>query len=276
MRHEELKLKATDGTELFAQCWAAAEPHALVCLVHGFGEHSGRYTHVAEAMVAAGLAVVAIDQRGFGRSPGKRGYTPTYLQNLKDIGTLIETAKGHFPNLPTFLYGHSMGGGMVLNYTLRFKPQLAGVISTSPWLRLVTAPPSWLISLARFIGLFWPQFTIEREGEGGVLSRDPAIEEAMDADPLSHGAMSVPLFLGANDGGAWVLSQAKNFPLPLLLMHGDADKLTAYDASAAFAQNAPTQTTTFERWPGYYHETHNDIGKEEVIETIIEWINERA
>ncbi|MCB0034345.1 MAG: lysophospholipase [Anaerolineales bacterium] len=275
MKHQEFIMTAADKQELFAQSWAPDTPTGLVCLVHGFGEHSGRYTHVAQAMVKADYAVIAFDQRGHGRTAGKQGFTPSYNLSLHDIDKLISEGQKRFPHLPTFLYGHSMGGGMVLNYTLRYKPKLQGVIATSPWLRLTTPPPAAVTGIARLIGSVWKGFTITGKHENGILSRDPAVDEAHIADPLTHSAISAALFFGANDGGAWVLSQAADFPLPLLLMHGDADKLTSFAASQEFAQNAPAATTTFKAWLGYYHETHNDIGKEEVIATIISWMNEQ-
>lgn len=275
MKHQEFTITAADKQELFAQCWAPDhQPKGLVCLVHGFGEHSGRYAHVAQAMVEADYAIIAFDQRGHGRTAGKRGFTPSYNLSLHDIDKLINTAKKQFPDLPTFLYGHSMGGGMVLNYTLRYKPDLQGVISASPWLRLTAPPPAAVTRAARLIGSVWKGFTITGKHEKGILSRDPAVDKAHLADPLTHSTISAALFFGANDGGAWVLSQAGNFPLPLLLMHGDADKLTSFAASQEFAANAPA-ATTFKAWPGYYHETHNDIGKEAVIATMIEWMNNR-
>lgn len=276
MNNQEITLTATDHSKLFAQCWTpSGQPRGLICLVHGFGEHSGRYAHVAAAMTAAGYAIIALDQRGHGRTSGKRGFTPSYDQSLQDIGVLIAEGKRRFSELPTFLYGHSMGGGMVLNYTLRYKPQLIGVIATSPWLRLTKPPSAVVTGLARAISTFWKGFTVTGQHENDILSRDPAVDEAHIADPLTHGSISAPLFFGAHHGGDWALAHAAQFHLPLLLMHGDADKLTSFQASQEFAQNAPAATTTFKVWPGFYHETHNDIGKEEVIATIIAWMDEQ-
>ena len=136
MRHIDTNWTSADGLPLVGRCWEpAGEPRAVVCLVHGLGEHSGRYAHVAAALNDAGYAVLACDKRGHGRSGGKRGHTPSYEALMTDIDLLLAQAEQRFPGKPRFLYGHSLGGNEVLNYALRRKPDLAGVVATSPGLR---------------------------------------------------------------------------------------------------------------------------------------------
>lgn len=281
MKHLEFAFTATDNTQLFAQSWepidpANQAPRALICLVHGFGEHSGRYAHVAQMMTDVGFVVCAMDQRGHGRSQGKRGYTPAYSQSITDIGTFITTSQRRFPNLPTFLYGHSMGGNMVLGYTLFNRPQtLRGVVSTSPWLRLTTPPPRIQIMSAKLVSKFMPTYTITSEFEPLVLTHDPAVDEAYNSDPHNHGEMSTKLFLGVSENGEKIIQQASKFPLPLLLVHGTADGVTSHAASVEFAASAPTSTTTFKEWPDLYHETHNEPEQKEVIQYTIDWLNDQ-
>jgi alpha-beta hydrolase superfamily lysophospholipase len=277
MKHLEFAFSAADTLQLFGQSWEPIDnsqpPRALVCLVHGFGEHSGRYAHVAQMMTDAGFIVIAMDQRGHGRSQGKRGYTPEYDQSLQDIGTFIAESQRRFPNLPTFLYGHSMGGNMVLGYTLFKKPQtLHGVISTSPWLRLTTPPPSIQITGSKLISKLIPTFTITNEFEPLVLTHDPAVDEAYNSDPHNHGQISAKLFLGVTENGEEIIRRASEFPLPLLLVHGTADPVTSHTASTEFAAAAPRATTTFKEWDGLYHETHNEPEQEEVISYTVQWL----
>lgn len=276
MNYLEFSLSATDGLQLYGRSWTPPQAaQALVCLIHGFGEHGGRYAHVAEAFTAAGYAVLALDQRGHGRSQGKRGFTPSYDQSLTDIGTFIAEAQKRVPGVPTILYGHSMGGNMVLNYTLRRKPTtLKGVIATSPWLRLTKAPPAAQVTAARIISTVWRTFTITNEFEDNLLSRDPEVDRLYKSDPLVHGHMSGKLFFGTNQAGQWAIEHAAEFPLPLLLVHGDADPITSYHASREFADRAPAATTLFHTWPGYYHETHNEPSpdKEAAIQFNIAWV----
>lgn len=280
MKHLEFTFNASDNTQLFAQSWEPDDqtqpPRALICLVHGFGEHSGRYTHVAQMMTDSGFIVVGMDQRGHGRSQGKRGYTPAYTQSLHDIGTFITTCQKRFPNLPTFLYGHSMGGNMVLGYTLLNQPQtLRGVISTSPWLRLTTPPPNSQVTGAKLISKVVPKFTITNEFEPLVLTHDPAVDEAYNSDPHNHGQMSAKLFFGVTESGEEIIRRASEFPLPLLLVHGTADPVTSHAASHEFAQSAPADKLTFKEWPELYHETHNEPEQTEVISYTIGWLNEQ-
>jgi alpha-beta hydrolase superfamily lysophospholipase len=276
MKHLEFPFRATDKLQLFAQSWQPIPPQpaprALVCLVHGFGEHSGRYAHVAQMMTDHGFIVVGMDQRGHGRAQGQRGFTPSYDQSIQDIATFIGVAQQRFPDLPTFLYGHSMGGNMVLGYTLNHRPQtLRGVISTSPWLRLTTPPPAAQVQGAKLVSQLLTGFTITNEFEPLVLTHDPAVDEAYKSDPHNHGYMSAKLFLGVTANGEEIIRRAAEFPLPLLLVHGTTDPVTSYAASAEFAQSAPP-TTTFKEWPGLYHETHNDLEKVEVIAYNIAWL----
>ncbi|MGB2782801.1 MAG: alpha/beta hydrolase, partial [Atribacterota bacterium] len=117
MKHTEFKLKTFDGLLLFGQSWQPeSKPKAVICLVHGLGEYSGRYTHVADALTLAGYALISFDLRGHGKSEGPRGHTPSYEALMKDISSLLEVTNKQFPQLPSFLYGHSLGGNLVLNY----------------------------------------------------------------------------------------------------------------------------------------------------------------
>lgn len=150
MKHDEFKFKSFDGLQLFGQSWQSeTKSRAVICLVHGMGEHSGRYGHVADRLTQAGYSVFAFDLRGHGKSPGPRGHTPSYEALMQDISSLLEVANKQFSQLPSFLYGHSLGGNLVLNYVIRRQPKLKGVIVTGPWLRLAFEPSRFKIILAQ-------------------------------------------------------------------------------------------------------------------------------
>ena len=136
MKHFESSWIAKDGLETYFQGWEPEKtPQAVVCLVHGLGEHSGRYVHVADHLTAAGFAVITMDLRGHGKSAGVRGHVNSMDNFLDDIDRLLKEAEDRYPGMPRFLYGHSLGGFLVLFYTLKRQPVLAGVVSTSPGLR---------------------------------------------------------------------------------------------------------------------------------------------
>jgi|SRR5436190_15432858 len=271
-RHRDLTWRSKDGLRLFAQSWEpAVAPVAVVCLVHGFGEHSGRYTHVAGALTGAGFAVLAFDLRGNGRSEGRRGHIPSYDALLDDVDLLLAEAAQRWPDCPHFLYGHSFGGGLVLYYTLRRRPPIAGVIATSPWLRLAFAPPAWKEALAGPLARLWPAFTLDNELDARDLSHDPAVATTYQRDPLVHSRVSARAYASARDAGAWALAHAAEFPVPLLLMHGTADRITSSRASVEFAAKLPG-ACDLKLWEGCSHELHNELRREEVLATIVAWL----
>lgn len=274
MAHFEFTLQAPDGQTFFAQGWEPAGAlRAVVCLIHGLGEHSGRYTHVAEALNAAGYAVLAFDQRGHGRTPGLRGYIPHYELALDDIGRLLDEAARRYPGQPRFLYGHSMGGAFVLNYTLRRRPAIAGVVATSPGLRPGRKPPALKLAAGRLLSRLWPSFALSNGLDMQNLSHDPQVLQACAADPLNHRKLSARLGVDIVDTGAWALAHAAEFPpVPLLLMQGTADYLVSPEATQAFAAQVPGECT-LKLWEGFYHETHNEPEKAAVFHEIITWLN---
>jgi len=270
----ETQWKSRDGVQFYARGWEpqASTPKGVVCLVHGHGEHVGRYDHVGEALSAAGYALLGFDQRGHGRSAGQRGHIPSYEALLDDIALLLEQAMNRYPALPLFLYGHSMGGNEVINYALRRKPALSGVIATGPWLRLAFEPPALKVALGRMMNRIFPAFAQKSGLETAALSRRPDVVRAYESDPLVHDLISARLFVEMYTAGLWALEHAPDFPLPLLLMHGSADRLTSAEASREFAQRAGGQVT-LRIWEGGYHEIHNEPERGEVFQTIIAWLD---
>jgi alpha-beta hydrolase superfamily lysophospholipase len=274
MKPSETYWPAAGNLSLFSRHWQpAGETKAVVCLVHGLGEHSGRYQHVATALTTAGYALLAIDQRGHGKSDGPRGHA-TYEMLLNDIELLLENAVHLYPGRPHFLYGHSMGGNLVINYTLRRRPSLTGVIATSPWLELAAQTPPALAALVRVLNRLQPARTIPNGLKTTDLSRDPAVVQAYAADPFVHNRISVSLLLNMVEAGQWALAHAAEFPLPLLLMHGSHDHITSPTASGRFAQQAPN--TTFKLWDNLYHETHNEPEQQAVLASILSWLHPRT
>lgn len=240
--------------------------------MHGLGEHSGRYGYVSEAFGKAGYATLAFDQRGHGKTPGPRGYGLSYEAFMDDIARLLEEAARKYPNHPCFLYGHSMGGNFVINFALRRKPQLAGVVATAPALKPAFEPLALKVALGKIMSVLWPAFSMPNGLDLQGLSRDPEVIRLYTSDPLVHDRISARLGTDILKTGRWALEQAAGFLLPLLLMHGSADRLTSFQASREFALRAG-ERCTLKIWEGFYHELHNEPEKEEVLTFIIEWMN---
>jgi alpha-beta hydrolase superfamily lysophospholipase len=242
--------------------------------VHGLGEHSGRYTRVAESLTAAGFVLDAFDLPGHGKSPGQRGHVQSFAACLEDIQCLLDEAVRRFPGKPLFLYGQSLGGNLALNFVLRRRPQLAGVIATAPLLRLAFAPPKAKVLLAQVMRLIWPAFSNVCGCEAAALSRDPAVVQSYADDPLAHDLISAKLFVEMTRAGLWALDHAAQLRLPTLVMHGSADQLTSADATRQFAERAG-RYCALKIWEGAYHELHHEPEREAIFASILAWLNEQ-
>jgi acylglycerol lipase len=273
MERKTQQLTASDGVKLYWQAW---EPdgiaEATVCLLHGLGEHAGRYDHVARAFTAKGIAVHAIDLRGHGRSEGPRGHTPSLDQWLDDIRLLIDHANAVKAR---FLYGHSLGGLLALRFGLRPSTPLAGVIATGPALRRSFEVPPLKLLLGRLMSRVWPTFSQHSGLNPHDLSRDESVVQAYIDDPLVHDWASARLFIEATRAGEETLALAAEFNQPLLLICGQEDRLIDVAACKTFFEGTASEDKTLRILPGLFHEVHNEPEKAAVIEEIVTWVVQR-
>jgi len=267
----EFYLTAADGKQLFGISWVPAEPRAVVCLIHGLGEHIGRYDHVANHFNRSGIAVYGIDQRGHGRTPGKKGHAR--CQDLwDDVESLMKEARLQHMDQPMFLYGHSWGGNVVINFLLRRNSsEIKGAVLSSPWLQLSFEPTSWQLRLGRWMSRIYPGFIQSNGLFPEYLSRDASVGEAYLSDPLVHHKISAGLFIEAFLNGQYALDHAEKLAIPVLIMHGTDDSITSTSASKAFSKSA-AEYSTLKLWPGMRHETHNELGKEGVLDYVTQWL----
>lgn len=275
MEKFDWRWQARDGLQLYARGFSPANtPRAIVTLIHGHGDHSGRYDHVAEAFCAAGYALLTFDLRGHGISDGQRGHTPSFDAIMDDIADFMAQSVRRFAGLPQFLYGHSLGGNLAINYVLLRNPDLAGAIITGPWLRLAFEPPPAKITLGRMMDRISPAFTQPSGLDTAGISRDPRVVSAYVSDPLVHDKITARSFLAFYTSGIWALDHAEDWQMPMLLMHGGADRLTSPVASQAFAEKAG-KNVTFRLWPGLFHEIHNEPEQVDVIRAMTDWMDTR-
>lgn len=272
---ELFELYTTDGLRLKGTIWLPeAPPRSVTCLVHGFGEHIGRYEHVAAAFNQENIALAAIDLRGHGKSEGKRGHTPSYNHLLEDLRLFIRHISNRFPNVPIHLYGHSMGGNIVSNYLLIDRPAtLHSAIITSTWFRLRFDPPKIKVVLGRLMRKIYPKYSESNDLYPDHLSRDTSIGKAYQADPLVNDKITTEMYFAITEAGQWALDHASPIELPLLVMHGSADPITSPEASKDFAERVNAQ---YRSWDEMYHETHNEVGREQVIDAIIQWLKKHT
>jgi len=269
---EEFSIITRDGTKLFGQEYLLEEPKGMICLIHGHGEHIGRYTHVANFFTTHGFSFFAINQRGHGHSEGKRGYTPSHERMVDDVEEFLMYARSEYNDLPMFLYGHSMGGNIVANYILdKSTNELAGAILSSPWLKLYEEPPKWKISFASFMTKIWGGSTQSNQIDTNLLTHDTLVNEEYKNDSLVFSEISVKLFMGCYNQAKWAIDNVERLKLPVLAFHGDDDTLISPIGTKTFAKKN-TEFITFQALADTKHEPHNDLKKQEVMEMVLDWI----
>ncbi|WP_373231758.1 lysophospholipase [Cohnella sp.] len=276
MTYMEFEWRYIDGTRMFGCEWKPAGERyikATIVIVHGMGEHTGLYAHVAETLTADGYAVFAFDQRGHGRTEGKRGDIRYYEALLDGVDFLLAEVDRRYPDLPRFLYGHSMGGNVTINYLLKRKSKLTGAIVTGPWLKIVPKGVSRHLA-ERILKRIYPRNRNTRPlTTDQVTSDSEMIRNNIEKDTLCHGKVTARFFINVQRAGLWALAQAKELSVPLLLLHGGDDRITCIKASRQFAERA-CSLCTFQEWPGLRHELHNELGREDVFAAVIQWLNE--
>lgn len=264
-----------DGIRINAQGWNPPQVKGVVCLIHGFAEYGGRYRPLAKDLCAAGYAVIAPDLMGHGESEGKRGHVLSYEFHLDTVKVLLDEAATRFPGTRIFLYGHSMGGGIVTNFLLKRKPAIAGAIVTGPLYRVGFEPPAFKVFLAKLMRSIYPAFPEKANLDTDGLSRDKEVVRAYNQDPKVHNQITAGAFLGMFEAGLWDIENASQLSVPMLLMHGTADKLTSPEGSKEFAMRAPADLLESCWWEGYYHELHNEpeADRKKVVQKIVSWLD---
>ncbi len=275
MHTEDFVLETKDHLNLQGKIWIPQEGlKAAVVLIHGLGEHINRYHHVAKYFSDHGYALMGADLRGHGKSDGLRGHVPSYDMLLSDIDLIIQNARERFPNVPLFLYGHSMGGSIVLNYVIRCKPELSGAVVTSPGLRTGTPVSPITLGLGKILYNLVPTFLLDNGLDLQNLSHDNAVITQYKSDPLTHPKISARWGLDFIESGEYAIKHASEFTLPLLLYVGSQDHLVSPAAVQEFGNKAPNCTMVI--WEGLYHETHNEVEKDIVLKNTVSWLDEKT
>lgn len=292
-----------DQTSLQGYAWLpeVSAQKGIVWLVHGFGEYALRFQRLAETLTEAGFCVIGYDHRGHGDSSGPRGFAPSYQHFLDDLNTVRVQASDmqFFQEINShavanqFIWAHSFGGGLALNYLLKevgakaSLPKLSGYLVTSPWLRLSEPPKPLLVAAAWLIHLIYPKFVIESDLDPEKVSADPAVQaqyaqERDDPKGKVHGKISYTLFSGAREAGDYAIQNArrvKQLGIPVRLVHGGKDQVTSAEASREFAEIANTgcdanePAVVFDLRANMLHETHNELNWAELTANNIKWLS---
>jgi alpha-beta hydrolase superfamily lysophospholipase len=274
MKNTILNWKSNDGLEIFGQKWESenTSSKAVICLVHGFGEHSSRYKHVAQFFTDNNYAVITYDHRGHGHSGGKKGHFVSYDEFINDVENLVKQADINFPNLPKIVYGHSMGGNVVANYAIKRQPKVAGIVLSSPFFNTAFEPPAIKIAVGKFMRNLIPTLSLPSGLDVNSISRDKDVVNEYSKDPLVFDIISSKMGIELIEFGQEAINNASKLSLPTLIFHGTADQLTSFDASKQFVAKAG-KNITFIPYEGLYHECHNEPEKELVLKNILDWCN---
>jgi alpha-beta hydrolase superfamily lysophospholipase len=260
----------------FIQGWEPeGKPKAIIALVHGLGEHTGRYEHVGRALNEAGYALFGFDLRGHGKTGGARGHIPSLDAALQDIHQFVGFQKQNFPDTPIFLYGHSLGGLFSLAHAIQYGDELKGVIVTGAALRSSLQEQKAKIAMANILGSLVPALTLPSGLDPTTISRNPEVVQNYINDPLVHDKTSVGLGKAALTAIDLCFARAKEFSPPLLIMHGAKDVLTYPSGSEDFSKLASenNKDVTLKLWDGLYHEIHNEPEQEDVFKVMIGWLD---
>lgn len=247
---------------------------AAILLVHGIGEHIGRYTHVAEYLAEKSYAVFGLDHRTHGRSEGQpRVYMPDFDPVVNDLKQYFDHIRSAHPDKRIFIYGHSLGSFLATLFTLRYQDQLAGFVSSGSPLLIDSLFSSLVKTTGNLLAAVAPKLPlIPLELKG--ISRDPAVIAAYNADSLVHRLpVRVGMAVGYNNAISSIREQVATLRLPLLVLHGGDDPITPVSGSQWLFEKAASADKTLKIYPGLYHEIHNEPEKAAVLADIAGWLD---
>ena len=272
-------LRSESGIPIFYRRWQPARPaRAVVLILHGVGEHGGRYRHLVSALLQAGYLVYAHDHQGFGRSGGARGWINRFHDYLSDITQIVSMARQRNPGLPCCLYGHSMGGLIGLYYLLEMPGAVDLSIISSPALQThpLSAANRFFKQLLLLLHRVRPNLAFAQRGTLDVISRDWQEVHLATIDSLGVRHRSARWVVEFFETMLEVRDRAAEIHLPLLMMHGKADAVVMPAATEAFLDSVSSADKTLRLYEGYYHELHNELDRAKPIGDMVAWLNDRC
>jgi acylglycerol lipase len=276
MEHTEGGFKGYKGLNIYYQCWLPeGNAKAVLLVVHGWAEHSGRYMNLVDYFVPRGYAICALDHRGHGRSEGPRGYVDRFSDYLLDLKTFFDLVRSQHGDTKIFMVGHSMGGTISTAYVIEHQHELAGLLLSGASLMVGSGLPSALIPLARILSVLMPRLGVFVL-DATAISRDRAVVDAYVNDPLVYRGKITCRFAAEMIKILRRLpSQMPDINLPLLVMHGTADRLGDPEGSRLLYDRAGSEDKTLKLYQGFYHEIFNEPEHEQVLSDMEGWLAAR-
>ena len=276
-RRNDGSIVGVGGLRLAYRTWEAPNARAALVVVHGLGEHSGRYAEFGERMADYGFSTYAIDLRGHGLSDGRRGHSPSFDVFLQELDRFRREVEGLADfRVPLFLLGHSMGGLIALRYQEEYSARFQAAIIVSPWLATAVPVPRWKATLANALGRVFPSLPMHTRLDAALLSRDPDIVRAYRDDPLVHDYLTPRLFAELSTAMGLALQRSDKLREPLLILVPTDDRIVVAERAIRFSKSITgTADVTVRTFPGHYHELLNELDRALVYRQIREWIASR-
>jgi len=277
MQHGESTFNGLGGLKLYYQWWLPeTTPKAVLLLVHGYAEHSGRYTHLAEHFTRLGYAIYACDLRGHGRSEGPQAYINRFFDYIHDLRAFLNLVKEREPGRKIFLLGHSMGAVVASLFAVECQSELAGLLLSGAGILIGGNVNPLMVRLSALIAALFPKLGVTKI-DSALISRDPDVVARYDSDPLVYrGKVHARTGYEMLKAGQQVLQNAHRITLPILIMHGTADKLADPEGSKLLYEKVGSSDKTLKLYEGFYHEVFNDPEKERVFADMAAWLDKRA
>jgi alpha-beta hydrolase superfamily lysophospholipase len=275
----EHRFQNADGLAIFYREWLPERgaDRGLVLILHGINEHGGRYRHVAEALTDAGLVCYAIDHRGHGLSGGARGYIPDLQLAVADVSQLYDIIRARHPQLPPFIFAHSMGSLIGLGFVLGQPEGLRGVALSGSAIHGEQTAPAWLVKLLLLAAKVLPNMRLSPRGPADVLTRDEGkLREWQNDDLVEKRMWRIGTSAALVRMGRQIRDSAQTIKTPLLALHGGADALTPVSGARYLVENVASDDVTLKTYPGLRHEVVNELERAEIIADLRAWLLERV
>ncbi|NOY70104.1 MAG: alpha/beta hydrolase [Deltaproteobacteria bacterium] len=272
-------VQASDGIKLFFRNYPVENETARLVLVHGLGEHSGRYGHVISLLNNKGISVTTYDHRGHGKSEGKRGHVLRFDEYVADLSLIIDKAVDQMPGgMKILLLGHSMGGLIVLNYIEKFPDKISAVIASSPGLAPADKVPVVKGTLGKLMSSIWPSLTFDNELNPDDLSHDRQVVESYVSDPLVHRRISSRWFTEFLKAMDETVKSGANIKIPFLLQVAGSDHIVSPATSKNFFKTVGSTDKTLHFYDGLFHEIYNEKGdsRQRVLSDLESWIDDHV
>ena len=267
-------IETTEGPKLFLRAWESDPGAPAVGIVHGLGDHSGRWERVGRTLQASGFSAYALDLPGHGRSDGTRGHVRSWNDYRAAVTRWMDVLRTDDGGRQWGLLGHSLGGLIALDWAQQNPGRVDALVLSAPPFELSLHPAAIKVHAARLIGLLWPGFTQSNGIPPSLLSHDPEVIRAHRADRLVHFRISARLFLELQRMRRILARAAASSAIPTLLVQGGADPVTSAAGSALWAKTSRNGTVTYKEYPGLFHEVLNEPEGAAILDEIIGWLKE--